>query len=260
MSLCGKENKIGSICMQEIISAKDLSYVYETGKNKFEALKGVDLSVNRGEIFGFIGPNGAGKTTAIKLLLGILRPQKGDITIFGQSPSKPQARASVGYMPEIANYYRYLTPTELLVMYGNIFGIEKRQLRERIAKLLILVDIEASANRLMKTFSKGMMQKVSFAQALINDPGLLILDEPTSGLDPLARKKMREVIQDLKSKGKTIFFSSHELSEVELISDRIGVLSEGELLATGPAKELLGGKEEGESLESYFLNIIGDKI
>jgi len=245
---------------QQAIIAKNLYYTYETGKNKVGALKGVDLSVNNGEIFGFIGPNGAGKTTTIKLLLGILIPEKGELTLFGRSPSKASTRQTVGYMPEIADYYRYLTPVELLIMYGNIFGIEKKLLHERIKKLLELVDLEEAANRLMGTFSKGMMQKVSFAQALINDPDLLILDEPTSGLDPVSRKRMREVIQDLRGKGKTIFFSSHELSEVELVSDRIGILHKGCLLAVGPAKDLLGGKEEGQSLESYFLKMIEERI
>ncbi|MDP8257830.1 MAG: ABC transporter ATP-binding protein [Candidatus Aadella gelida] len=245
--------------MQQVIIAKDLQYTYESGKRKIEALKGVDFSVKEGEIFGFIGPNGAGKTTTIKLLLGILNPQQGALSVFGQAPTDPKTRQTVGYMPEIADYYRYLTPKELLIMYGNIFGISKNVLHERIEKLLNLVDLEESSGRLMRTFSKGMMQKVSFAQALINDPDLLILDEPTSGLDPVSRKRTREVIQDLKEKGKTIFFSSHELSEVELISDRIGVLYKGELLDSGSAKDLLGGKEEGQSLESYFLKIIGEK-
>ena len=246
--------------MQQVIVTKNLCYTYETGKRKVEALKGVDLSVNNGEIFGFIGPNGAGKTTTIKLLLGILIPKKGELTLFGRSPSKPKTRQTVGYMPEIADYYRYLTPVELLIMYGNIFGIEKKVLHERIEKLLQLVDLTGQANKLMSTFSKGMMQKVSFAQALINDPDLLILDEPTSGLDPVSRKRMREVIQNLRANGKTIFFSSHELSEVELVTDRIGILNKGRLLAVGSAKDLLGEKEEGQSLESYFLKMIGEKI
>lgn len=246
--------------MQQVLSAKDLYYTYQSGNDGAEALKGIDLAVNSGEIFGFIGPNGAGKTTTIKLLLGILIPQKGELKLFGKIPSNPKTRQAVGYMPEIADYYRYLTPLELLIMYGNIFGIEKKVLHERIEKLLHLVDLSEKGNKLMSTFSKGMMQKVSFAQALINDPDLLILDEPTSGLDPIARKRMREVIQDLRSKGKTIFFSSHELSEVELVTDRIGILNKGRLVAIGAAKDLLGDKEEGQSLESYFLNMIGEKI
>ncbi|MEA3488979.1 MAG: ABC transporter ATP-binding protein [Candidatus Omnitrophota bacterium] len=245
--------------MEEIISIKNLYYTYISGKDRVDALRGVDLGITKGEIFGFLGPNGAGKTTTIKLLLGILLPQKGELAIFGRSPSLPAARQSVGYMPETADYYRYLTPVELLNMYGNIFGIEKSLLGGRISELLELVDIKNAAGRLMGTFSKGMMQKVSFAQALINDPDLLILDEPTSGLDPVSRKRMREVIRHLREKGKTVFFSSHELSEVELVSDRIGILDRGNLLAIGPVKDLLGGRGEGESLETFFLKIIEER-
>jgi len=246
--------------VREVLTANNLSYTYETGKKKVEALKGLSFAVNDGEIFGFIGPNGAGKTTTIKLLLGILISQKGELSVLGKSPTLPEARKSVGYMPEIANYYRYLTPVELLTMYGDIFGIEKKLLKARINELLRLVDLEKESDRIMGTFSKGMMQKVSFAQALVNDPDLLILDEPSSGLDPVARKNMREVIKSLRDKDKTVFFSSHELSEVELVSDRIGILNRGELLAVGPVEDLLGEKEEGQTLESYFLNMIEREI
>lgn len=245
--------------LEEILTTKNLRYTYKSGKKSVEALRGLNLSVSKGEIFGFIGPNGAGKTTTIKLLLGILIPGEGELAVYGRSPSIPEVRRSVGYMPETADYYRYLTPVELLDMYGGIFGIEKGLLRERSRELLKLVDLEEEANRLMRTFSKGMMQKVSFAQALINDPDLLILDEPTGGLDPVARKKMRQVINDLRGKGKTVFFSSHELSEVELVSDRIGILHKGNLMAMGSAEELLGGKGEGQSLENYFLKMIEEK-
>ena len=246
--------------MEKILTVKNLCYTYGSGKKSVEALKGLDLSVDKGEIFGFIGPNGAGKTTTIKLLLGILIPAEGELAVFGKSPLIPETRRSVGYMPEIANYYRYLTPVELLHMYGSIFGLKKEALRERSRELLELVGLGEEANRIMRTFSKGMMQKVSFAQALINDPDLLILDEPTGGLDPVARGRMRRVINDLCGKGKTVFFSSHELSEVELVSDRIGILNKGRLMAIGPVKDLLGGKGEGQSLENYFLNMIEEKI
>ncbi|RKY42751.1 MAG: ABC transporter ATP-binding protein [Candidatus Makaraimicrobium thalassicum] len=245
---------------QQILTVKNLDYTYGTGGKCVEALKGLNLSVNRGEIFGFIGPNGAGKTTTIKLLLGILMPQKGELSISGKLPTEPETRRTVGYMPETADYYGYLTPRELLNMYGSIFGIARSQLRKRVRDLLELTGIEKNADRLMRTFSKGMMQKVSFAQALVNDPDLLILDEPTGGLDPVSRRKMREVIRDLHGKGKTVFFSSHELSEVELVSDRIGILDKGHLLATGSVKDLVGGREKGQSLESCFLKIIEERI
>ncbi len=242
--------------MEQVLTVKDLFYTYESGRSRVEALRGISFSVNEGEIFGFIGPNGAGKTTTIKHLLGILNKQKGELSVLNGDPADPSTRKKVGYMPETADYYRYLTPGELLLIYGDIFGIKRSVLRPRIKELLDLVDISYASGRLMKTFSKGMMQKVSFAQALINDPDLLILDEPTGGLDPVARRKMRDVIHTLRERGKTVFFSSHELSEVELVSDRIAILNKGRLMAFGPVKELLGGKEEAETLENYFLNII----
>jgi len=242
--------------MKEIIVIKDLSYTYADGKKSIEALTGLNLRITEGEVFGFIGPNGAGKTTTIKLLLGILSPRDGELTIFGRPPREPRVRRSIGYMPETADYYRYLTPVELLNMYGGIFGINKSLLRDRVRYLLELTGLAEDGSRLMRTFSKGMMQKVSFAQALVNDPDLLIFDEPTGGLDPVSRKKMREVIQQLREQGKTVFFSSHELSEVELISDRIGILNRGRLLAVGSSKDLLGDKADSQSLENYFLNIL----
>lgn len=243
--------------MTEVIKARDLFFQYGSGKAKVEALRGVDLSVSAGEIFGFLGPNGAGKTTAIKIMLGILLPVKGDMDLFGGPPSLTVSRRKVGYMPEIANYYAYLTPRELLTMYGRIFGLDKRTLKERIERLLVSVDLEKVSDRVMKTFSKGMMQKVSFAQALINDPDLLILDEPTSGLDPVSRKKMRETLQELRQKGKTIFFSSHELSEAELVCDSIGMLDKGKIVVSGPMEDILTAREQGETLESHFLKMIG---
>jgi ABC-2 type transport system ATP-binding protein len=245
--------------MNEIIAIKDLRYSYPSGKTRVEALRGLDLSIDRGEIFGFLGPNGAGKTTTIKLILGILSPQGGELAVLGADPRKTKTRLSVGYMPEIADYYRYLTPAELLYMYGNICKIEKRVLRQRVDELIRMVDLTNAAGRLMSTFSKGMMQKVSFAQALINDPDLLILDEPTSGLDPVARRNMREVIISQRQKGKTVFFSSHELSEVELVSDRVGILHKGRLISSGPTKDFLSKKGEKQSLENYFLQVIGGK-
>ncbi len=244
--------------MDSTFIIKNLSHKYRSDKDQLQALTDLNLTLDRGEIFGFLGPNGAGKTTTIKLLLGILRVQDGELSLFGKSPEDPNARMKVGYMPEIATYYKYLTPKELLSAYGDIFRIEKRILLERIDLLLESVGLKGRETALMGTFSKGMMQKVSFAQALINDPDLLILDEPTSGLDPVARRRMRDVIQGLRSQGKTIFFSSHELSEVELICDRIGILHKGQLKAVGTVKDLLGEKGAADSLENYFLKIIGE--
>jgi len=244
--------------MQKAISAKDLYYTYRERTSGIEALRGLSFDIERGEIFGFLGPNGAGKTTTIKLILGMLRPQKGEISLCGRDPSSPEARFSTGYMPETADYYRYLTPNELLRMYGDIFRIDKKTLSARIPELIELVGLSRDADRLMRGFSKGMMQKVSFAQVLINDPDILVLDEPTSGLDPVSRARMRETLGALRQKGKTVFFSSHELSEVEMVSDRVGILHMGRMVAVGPLSEVIRAKTEGETLERYFLKIIGE--
>ena len=245
--------------MKQILSVKDLSYIYKIGTEDVKALDGLDLEIYQGEIFGFIGPNGAGKTTTIKLILGLLPLQNGKLEILGGSASIPKTRQKIGYMPENAVYSGYLTARELLYMYGRIFNIDKGILKHRISELLELVGMEKEADRLIGTFSKGMMQKVSFAQSLINEPSVLILDEPTSGLDPVLRKKMREIIKALRNEGKTIFFSSHELSEVELLCDRIGILNKGRLSVIGPIKNFIGKKEEGQSLENYFVNLIEKK-
>jgi len=245
--------------MEEVITIRNLFHTYHAGRTAIDALIDVSLDVKKGEIFGFLGPNGAGKTTTIKLMLGILSTQRGELSIFGYAPSRTATRKRIGYMPETADYYQYLTPRELLRIYGDIFGIDRKLLSGRIDELLELVGLSKAAGRLMKTFSKGMKQKVSFAQALVNDPDLLILDEPTSGLDPVARKNMREVIRSLREKGKTIFFSSHELSEVELVSDRIAILDKGHVLASGELSGFLSAKGEKQTLENYFLQIIEEE-
>lgn len=238
------------------IEITDLRVRY-TGKHSKEALRGLDLTVNRGSIYGFLGPNGAGKTTTIKTIIGLIPEYEGRVLLFGRLPSELSGRYKLGFMPEIARYYWYLTPRELLKMYARIFNIKRKQAAAKIEELLDLVDLKNAANSMMKTFSKGMMQKVSFAQALINDPELLILDEPTSGLDPISRIRMRDVITGLQKKGKTIFFSSHELSEVETICDEAAIIKDGALLRSGKLSTLLAEKGSSVTLERYFLDIIG---
>jgi len=245
--------------MKKVIKIKDLTVVYMDEKRQNKALDNLSLEVYKGEIFGFLGPNGAGKTTTIKALLGFIYSDSGEISLFGESHKSLLVRKNIGFMPEIANYYWYLTPVEMLKMYGELFCMDKQKVEERIDELLSLVELEQTKNILMKNFSKGMMQKVSFAQALINDPELLILDEPTGGLDPISRMTMRDTIKRLRDKGKTIFFSSHELSEVELICDRVGILNKGKLLKSGKLAELLKEKEKHQNLEKYFLSIIRGK-
>jgi len=242
--------------MNKCIEFHDVTVIYKGNKPK-KALDRLNIEIYPGEIFGFLGPNGAGKTTAIKAILGLLYPVSGEIFLFGQSPRKAHSREKVGYMPEIATYYWYLTPRELLRMYGTFFHLDRDTIRKRTDEFLDLVGLSDSADILMKNFSKGMMQKVSVVQALINDPDLLILDEPTGGLDPIARITMRDLIKKLKSRGKTIFFSSHELSEVELISDRIAILKNGKVQRQGSLNKLLEEKGKHQSLEQYFLHIMG---
>jgi len=219
------------------------------------ALCGLDLEVTAGEIFGFLGPNGAGKTTTINVLLGFVTPKSGAAYLFGIDVRQPIARQRIGYLPEMTYYYKFLTAEELLRFYAKIFGLARAEADRRVDRLLKLVDLESARRRPLKTYSKGMQQRVGLAQALINDPDLLILDEPTSGLDPLGRMKVREVIQRLKSEGKTVFFSSHELGEVETVCDRVAIINQGELKAIGRVDDILGQRHS--NLEKAFLDIIG---
>ncbi len=242
--------------MEKVLSLENVEVVYRANNYHKQAVNGLSLDIRKGEIFGFLGPNGAGKTTTIKTVLNLIPRFSGNITIFGKSVSLPSVRSKVGYMPEIANYYWYLTPRELLMMYAGIFGLQKKYAAEKSRELFSLVGLEKEAGILMKYFSKGMLQKVNLAQALINDPELLILDEPTSGLDPVARMKVRDIIRELKEKGKTIFFSSHELSEAELVCDRIGIINRGKMVKIAELKDVLNEKAHQQSLENYFLEII----
>jgi len=218
------------------------------------ALHSLDLEVGTGEVFGFLGPNGAGKTTTMNVLLGFVPPTSGEASLFGIDVRQPIARQRIGYLPELTYYYKFLTAEELLRFYARIFGLPRATAESRIASLLKLVELEAAAKRPIKSYSKGMQQRVGLAQALINDPDLLILDEPTSGLDPLGRMKVREIIQRLKNEGKTVFFSSHELGEVESVCDRVAIIHQGQLKAAGPVAEITGTHA---NLEQAFLHIIG---
>jgi ABC-2 type transport system ATP-binding protein len=220
------------------------------------ALNGLDLEVNAGEVFGFLGPNGAGKTTTINVLLGFVQPTGGNASLFGIDVRQPIARQRIGYLPEMTYYYKFLTAEELLRFYAKIFNLPRAEAEKRIDDALKLVELESVRKRLIKTYSKGMQQRVGLAQALINNPDLLILDEPTSGLDPLGRMKVRGIIQRLKSEGKTVFFSSHELGEVETICDRVAIIHQGELKVTDRVDKIM---ESYPTLEKAFLNIIGSK-
>src|ERR1700678_1131674 len=219
------------------------------------ALVGLDLEVRAGEVFGFLGPNGAGKTTTMNVLLGFVPPTSGGASLFGIDVRQPIARQRIGYLPEMTYYYKFLSAEELLRFYAKIFGLARGETDQRIDRLMKLVELENARHRPIRSYSKGMQQRVGLAQALINNPDLLILAEPTSGLDPLGRMKVREIIQRLKDEGKTVFFASHELGEVETVCDRVAILHEGKLRVEGRVSDLL--QQYQCNLENVFLKIVG---
>ncbi len=230
---------------QPIIQTVSLKKTYRTGfwLNKVVTpLQDCSLLVYPGQTFGLLGPNGAGKTTLLKLLLGILRPSGGRGFVLGHSLGDRSVKQRVGYLPENPYFYDYLTGWEFLEFTAGLFQIPAAVRRKRIPELLDLVGLAQSAakKKQMRRYSKGMLQRVGMAQALINDPDLIFLDEPMSGLDPLGRYQMREIILALKAQGKTIFFNSHVLSDVEIICDRVAILARGELICEGTLDELLG--------------------
>ena len=227
----------------------------EIGQAMKLAVNNLSLSVQPGEVFGFLGPNGAGKTTTMNVLLGFANATGGAAYLFGENVREPIARQRIGYLPEMTYYYKFLTAEELLRFYARIFKIPKPERERRSDAVLKLVELEHARKRPIRTSSKGMQQRAGLAQALINNPDLLILDEPTSGLDPIGRMKVREIIQRLKNEGKTVFFSSHEMGEVETVCDRVAILHEGELKAAGTVASILAGQET--NLEQAFLRIIG---
>ncbi len=218
------------------------------------ALQSVSLVVPKGTVFGFIGPNGAGKTTAMHVLLGFIEATEGEAYVLGTDVRKTIARERIGYLPERPAAYRFLSGRELLTFTGRLFGLKKNELQKRMESVLRQVDLEEDASRRIASYSRGMMQRICLAQSLINDPDLVILDEPTSGMDPVGRTKIRRIVEDLRNRGKTVFFSSHELSEVETVCDRIAILVKGKIVAQGRIDEIV---EEGESLEKHFLKTVG---
>lgn len=219
---------------------------------KVVALEDLDLNVNEGEIFGYLGPNGAGKTTTMKLLLGLIFPTKGTVTLWGKAPWRKEVKAKIGFLPETPYFYDYLKVKELLQFYGRIFGIDRQGLHSRIRNLLERTGLTREADTPLRQLSKGNLQRVGLAQALINDPELLILDEPMSGLDPIGRREVRDLMLELREEGKTILFSTHILSDVETICDRVGILVAGKMRKAGPLRELLQPK-----VISYEVTAVG---
>ncbi len=200
----------------------------EFGKNV--AVRGLDLQVQKGEVFGFLGPNGAGKTTSIKMLLGLVFPTSGSATIFGHPISDMTIRQRVGFLPEHFRFHDWLTANEFLTFHGRLFNIPPKMLNKRVEELLELVSLAPFRNHALRTFSKGMLQRIGLAQALLNKPDLIFLDEPTSGLDPIGRRQVRDIIRSLRDQGATVFLNSHLLSEVEITCDRVAFIKHGEVL------------------------------
>ncbi|NUL82330.1 MAG: ABC transporter ATP-binding protein [Armatimonadetes bacterium] len=206
-----------------------------------EAVKDLNLEVHRGEIFGFLGPNGAGKTTTIKILLGIIYPTSGEAYALGKPAGDPETHYRLSYLPENPYFYDFMTGREILDFYAQLFSIQEPERTKRINALLDRVGLTAAANQQLRSYSKGMQQRIGLAQTLLNDPELLILDEPTAGLDPIAHIDIRDMILDLKSQGKTLFISSHQLSDVEAVCDRVAILKQGKMETLGRLDELLKG-------------------
>ena len=233
-----------------VIHTENLTKVYKGfwGRHKVSALNNLNLTVKKGEIFGLLGPNGSGKTTTVKLLLGLIYPTSGAINILGRPSSDIKIKNKIGFLPEETYLYKFLNADETLEFYGQLFNIPKKERKKKADYLIKLVGIESARKRPLKQYSKGMLRRIGLAQALINDPELVILDEPTSGLDPLGIRDIKDLILDMKSQGKTIFMCSHLLADVQDICDRVAILNKGELQIIGSVKELVSKTDTVEIL------------
>jgi len=210
--------------------------------NHKAAVADLSLRVERGEVFGFLGPNGAGKTTSVKMLLGLVTPTAGSGTMLGSPLGANPSRAKIGFLPEHFRFYDWLTAAEFLTFHGNLYQMPTNLLDEKVPELLNLVNLTPHADKRLRAFSKGMLQRIGLAQALLNEPELVILDEPTSGLDPLGRRLVRDIIHDLKAKGTTVFLNSHFLSEVEITCDRVAFIKDGSVIHTSSLTSLVEGQ------------------
>src|SRR5436309_409351 len=224
-----------------VISVRGLTKVFKDfwGRPKARAVDNVDFEVRRGEVFGLLGPNGSGKSTTVKLLLGLLYPTKGHIEVFGHSPRHVATKSRIGYLPEESYLYRYLDSRETLDFFGNLFHLPKGDRNNRAEQLIEMVGLTQTRTRAVGEFSKGMQRRIGLAQALINDPDLIILDEPTSGLDPIGCREVKDLILALAQRGKTVILSSHLLADVEDVCDRVVIYYGGRIQAFGTLKELL---------------------
>jgi ABC-2 type transport system ATP-binding protein len=236
------------VAQENVIEIRNLSKVYRDfwGRKKVQAVKSLSLDVKRGEVFGLLGPNGSGKTTTIKMLLGLLFPTSGEIRILGRNAADVEKNERIGYLPEESYLYKFLNADETLDFYGRLFRIPGKERAERADRLIKLVGLGDARRRQLKEYSKGMTRRIGLAQALINNPDLVLLDEPTSGLDPIGTREMKDLILRLKDEGKTVVLCSHQLADVQDVSDRIAVLFQGELKVLGEVEQLLELRNETE--------------
>jgi ABC-2 type transport system ATP-binding protein len=242
-----------------VLKTEGLTKEFRSGfwRTRVRVLHDLNLEVRPGEIFGYLGPNGAGKTTTMNLVMGLIYPTAGRAWILGRDVSDVAVKAEIGFLPENPYFYTYLTGLEFLDFYGRLFAIPSRERRRRIDELLDLVGLSNAGRLQLRKYSKGMLQRIGLAQALINDPQAVFLDEPMSGLDPVGRKEVRDLILDLKARGKTVFFSSHIIPDVEMICDRVGIIVNGRLIRVGPLDELLGSEVESIEITASGLDDAG---
>ena len=215
-------------------------------RQRVVAVKNLHLSIQPGEVYGLLGPNGCGKSTTLKILLGLITPNSGRALVFGQDSREYRSRRDVGFLPENPYFHKFLTAAELLAFHGKICGLSGKKLAARIDELIDLVGLRDARDRRIGGFSKGMLQRIGLAQALIHDPGLVVLDEPTAGVDPAGSHQIRDLILDLKKRGKTILLTSHLLEQVQEICDRVGIMARGEMIREGPLEDLVRVKNQTE--------------
>jgi ABC-2 type transport system ATP-binding protein len=241
------ERKSGDLALE--VRGLSKSYLVGWRRKPRLALDGLSFILPRGRVMGLLGPNGAGKTTTLKIIMNFLHPDRGEVMVLGKDWREPQVRREVGFLPEQAYFQMYMTPRRILSYFGRLLGMDEREIKVKTSQLLHLVGLEKDPDLALSRFSKGMLQRLGIAQALINQPDLLILDEPSSGLDPLGKVEMRKILQDVRNEGTTILLSSHQLSEVEEICDYLCIIDGGREVAKGTTRELLG---EGEEYEVVF--------